>query len=309
MLYLTKNDKNKVISLIAFLCANMIFAIAFCFLFVSDVFSYDYYNWLKLINSISFVLLGLGIVLGGMLLTKYYLNKTKVKDVLWNIFTTTEILIILLAFVNIISFYEGVVYILLLIGVGCYAIGAIGGILYYNTSTLVETQLKHSKPVEEFVFVLNSKTKLKSLMNIKDLNNASRIINFKFIIGVILTVMTCLVSSVLFFVFASGLTTNDGLAWMFVVITCLLLILGFCCFLIPLFITNKRSFNANKWAVLILVIINELLFSCVAVLLFLGLGSFISIVYPIVMMCLLNVSSVLLINDYAKLKYVLNSIA
>ena len=307
MLYYSKSQKNRILSLFAFLVADLFFLAAFSLLFVSDTFSYAYYNWLKLVNAISFVLVTACLVIGMLLATKHIQLSPKTSKVLWAFFDVFHVMLILLVFVNVISFYKGVVFVLLLIGSACFSFGALNSVVYNTPLCLIEYQQKSISVGNEFVYVSRTNLKNKKFVNINDVVKDDKIFSPLLFVGFFITAVACLFCTVLFFwLFKNGVFNNLILffgVWLTMIFVLLVCIMG-----LTMLLTTKTRFLKNKWLVFSAVLINSLLIACSGLIMFFGLLEHVSVVFPLVIICLLNLANLFLIYDYAKLKYVFKNV-
>ncbi len=117
-------------NLMLMILANILFACAFCVLYVGDNFTADYYYWLKVVDMACYILITVALFLSALLLSLPIKPK---RQKLFTPLNILEILIIIVAFVNLISFYEGAVFGVLVAGIVAFCLSQLVLVFMYGS--------------------------------------------------------------------------------------------------------------------------------------------------------------------------------
>lgn len=306
MLNYSKSEKSEIFGLMSVIIANIVFGFAFCCLFVSDAFYYEYYNWLKLVDLLSFVLILAGIVFALVLSNKWGLNfKRKYSTPLWSLLFTVQTLLLIVVFLNIISFYEGPVFVFLTIGLSFFALGVLVWTSFYISDD-AKNKL-HTKQLKmECVKIYQNKI-IKSVETSK-ITDKTTIVNYKFLLGFILSFATLCFLMCSFFLGYPQLTEPKNLKHLFLCVCVVFVLIVLCGFGGLLFKTSLKNFVKNAWIVYSVIALNFMLFLLGALFVYFCGMQFVSLFIPLIMMGCCAFSNILLATDLGKMLYLKTNI-
>ena len=303
----TKNEKNKIFSLIFMILSNSFFVASFVLVFASDIFYYDYYNWLKIIDLCSCLFVVASIAICFILSSKGFVSSnSKTSNILWAILCVFQVLLLLVVFLNVISFYEGPTYILLLVGAGCFAISVLNLALFYGSSDANFEKLHLQNKSNQTILVYNSTKNHKVHKNLDKEKKKTNILNFKLFFGVLIGAF----AYVSFFVygFLSYLKANTEYQpqymFLWMLLALFVIVLLCLCVFASNFKTTYQKFRFSLWAVISVVVLNFLLSLGLLVLVFFDVLSFMSIYAMLSTFFVLLISNYLIISDCLKLEYI-----
>ena len=288
LLYTKKMLPYNIINILCLLIANILFLFAFVFLFADSSYAAGYYQWLKNIDYISSVFIVIGVVMGSILLIPHYLlYPPKNKKLLHIIFSIIEIYIVILAFFNYISFYTGIIHTLFIISMVLMLVAQIAlmiGNVVADKTTLYDG---YDKEYLAQARVYNKANKTIKKVDIQKLNKDCIVVSKKPVLCALLSII-CYIGLFVTFVFCIlklNLSINQKVICIFVSAFLMLILLLLACFLILQGKSTLKSLHANKWLLIVLLIINALIFCGIFVILFfvnqLPISVYLLLPYPV----------------------------
>lgn len=264
-LYSKKFLPYKTVNLLCLVLADVFLCTSFCFVFADGMFGLAYYNWLKYIDVGCIALIVVAILLGSILLTPNMLRgEPKSKKTLTIIFNIIQMFLLVILFLNLISFYENAEHILLLISIGLFMLGEIvlilGGVLVDKNLMLV-SENSNLLGIPQFVKVYDKTSKQTEYTDIKQLQLTS-IIKYNCIIPcVIVCVLGYLTIATLITINLStlGLLVGKNCVWYIAFLAVIVMLCALSFMLLRIKISSVQFSYNNRWMIVALAIINVIL--------------------------------------------------
>ena len=272
--------------------SNILFACAFCVLFVGDLFTADYYFWLKVVDVVCLFVLAVALFLCSVLLCVK--NKSKQKQRLRLLLNILEILIIVVAFLNLISFYDGAVFGVLVAGVVAFCLSQ------FVLAFMFCSQDEDFVEVDAQNYVLQQKDNTQIFTQ-----KQSEPKNICFLFGSSLNILVFLLLIVWF---ASDLLPkllleqNVEILVLCLAVCLALVCLVLCGFCAGLFKSSPQKTKSESWIVLSLLTLNFVIFLGLGVLCFAKNSVCSSVVLICLILALTQVCNTLLLKDWLKIK-------
>lgn len=309
-LYLKKLLPYKAVNLLCLILADIFLCGAFCWLFADAQFGLNYYNWLKYIDIGCIVLLAFAILLGSILLTPNFLRgEPKIKKSIHIIFDVIQMFMLVILFLNLISFYENTEHILLLVSIALFMLAQmaliIGNIIVDKSLMLISGNEYSVDGINNFVKSYDKNTKQTTYLNIKDVNINNTIIKNCFII---VCVAICILGYLLIGVLATlslksvGWLQGSNLAWYVAFLTVLVVLVALSIILIKLKNSSVNFAYQNKWMLLSLIIVNFIIMLGIGLVMYFN-AMHLSIIALLIMWCCFAVLNYVLLIEYNRQKY------
>ena len=309
-LYLQKLLPYKIVSLLCLVLADILLFGAFCWLFADERFGLAYYDWLKFIDMGCIPLLVLAVFVGLVLLTPFMLKgEPRGKKALHIIFDIIQIIMLVILFFNLISFYENVEHILLLVSIGAFLTAQVvlmlGYVLVDKYMMLVDDDKGSILGVPQCVQAYDKNKKLTTYLSTKEIDENIVIKNNYTIISVIVCFVGYVALGIVgtFVCVKLGVLVGANIAW-YVGGLCLLVVLvGLVVLLAKLRCCSIKYARDNRWVELLLIIVNLLLI--VGIIVFVCLPKIFAInsIILFLSLCYALCMEYVLVAEYARQKY------